>query len=121
MAFDFHSAIAKAAGSVELQQQLKSLCNQIKFVMTAGLASLTRPRAEEIHAEHLALIAAIAERDGDRAEQLASAHVRAARDRWVTSAATNERRCRLTPPRIIGERKERAVRYLCMAPGRGLR
>ena len=83
MAFDFHEAIAQAAGSVELQQLLQSLCNQIKFVMAAGLASLTRRRAEEIHAEHLALIAAIAERDGDRAEQLASAHVRGARDRLV--------------------------------------
>jgi DNA-binding GntR family transcriptional regulator len=83
MAFDFHSAIAQAAGSLELQQQLQSLCNQIKFVMAAGLASLTRRRAEEIHAEHLALIASIAERDGDRAEQLASAHVRGARDRLV--------------------------------------
>ncbi len=83
MAFDFHAAIAQAAGSRELQLLLQSLCNQIKFVMAAGLASLTRRRAEEIHAEHLALIAAIAERDGDRAEQLASAHVRGARDRLV--------------------------------------
>jgi DNA-binding GntR family transcriptional regulator len=83
MAFDFHSAIAQAAGSVELQQLLQSLCNQIKFVMASGLASLTRRRAEEIHAEHLALIAAIADRDGYRAEQLASAHVRGARDRLV--------------------------------------
>jgi DNA-binding GntR family transcriptional regulator len=83
MAFDFHSAIAEAAGSVELQQLLQSLCNQIKFVMASGLASLTDRRAEEIHAEHLALIAAIAARDGDRAEQLAAAHVRGARDRLV--------------------------------------
>ena len=51
--------------------------------MAAGLASLTRRRAEEIHAEHLALIAAIAKRDGDRAERLAAAHVRGARDRLV--------------------------------------
>jgi DNA-binding GntR family transcriptional regulator len=82
-AIDLHSAIAQAAGSIELQRLLQSLCNQIKFVMAAGLASLTRRRAEEIHAEHLALIAAIVERDGDRAEQLASAHVRGARDRLV--------------------------------------
>jgi DNA-binding GntR family transcriptional regulator len=83
MAIELHTAIAEAAASVELRQLLQSLCNQIKFVMAAGLASLTRRRAEEIHAEHLALIAAIAERDGDRAEQLASAHVRGARDRLV--------------------------------------
>ncbi len=91
MAFDFHSAIAQAAGSVELQQLLQSLCNQIKFVMASGLASLTSRRAEEIHAEHLALIAAIAERDGDRAEKLASAHVRGARDRliYLSSDETN--------------------------------
>jgi DNA-binding GntR family transcriptional regulator len=83
MAFDFHEAIAQAAGSVELQQLLRSLCNQIKLVMAAGLASLTPRRAEEIHAEHMALVAAIAQRNGDRAEQLASAHVRGARDRLV--------------------------------------
>lgn len=83
MAIDFHTAIARASGSGELQRMLQSLCNQIKLVMTAGLASLTNRRAQEIHAEHLGLIAAIAERDGDRAEQLAAAHVRGARDRLV--------------------------------------
>lgn len=83
LANDFHAAIMEAAGSLELQRLLQSLCNQIKLVMAAGLASLTSRRAEEIHAEHLALIAAIADRDGDRAEQLATAHVRGARDRLV--------------------------------------
>jgi DNA-binding GntR family transcriptional regulator len=83
LANDFHAAIVEAAGSLELQRLLQSLCNQIKLVMAAGLASLTNRRAEEIHAEHLALIAAIADRDGDRAEQLATAHVRGARDRLV--------------------------------------
>lgn len=83
LANDFHTAIAEAAGSLELQRLLQSLCNQIKLVMAAGLASLTSRRAEEIHAEHLALIAAIAERDGYRAEHLATAHVRGARDRLV--------------------------------------
>jgi DNA-binding GntR family transcriptional regulator len=83
LANEFHTAIVEAADSPELQRQLQSLCNQIKLVMAAGLASLTRRRAEEIHAEHVALIAAIAARDGDRAEQLATAHVRGARDRLV--------------------------------------
>jgi DNA-binding GntR family transcriptional regulator len=83
LAIDLHAAIAEAAGSLELQHLLQSLCNQIKLVIAAGLASLTSRRAEEIHAEHLALIAAIAERDGDRAEYLAAAHVRGARDRLI--------------------------------------
>lgn len=83
LAVDLHMIIAQAAGSRELQELLQSLCNQIKLVMAAGLARLTSRRAEEIHAEHLALIAAIAAHDGDRAEQLASAHVRGARDRLV--------------------------------------
>jgi DNA-binding GntR family transcriptional regulator len=93
LAIDFHAAIAEAAGSADLEQQLQCLRNQIKLVMAAGLASLTKRRAEEIHAEHLALIAAISERDGDRAERLASAHIRGARDRLVhagaQAAATN--------------------------------
>jgi DNA-binding GntR family transcriptional regulator len=87
-AIDFHAAIAEGAGSQEIQQMLQCLCNQIRLVMTAGLASLTSRRAEEIHAEHLAIIAAIAEQDGDQAERLATAHVRAARDRLVHQGAS---------------------------------
>ncbi|WP_044588270.1 GntR family transcriptional regulator [Bradyrhizobium sp. LTSPM299] len=85
-AIDFHAAVAEAAGSAELHRLLESLRNQIKHVMVVGLATLTSRRAGEIHAEHLALIDAIAERDGDRAERLASAHVRGARDRLVAEA-----------------------------------
>jgi DNA-binding GntR family transcriptional regulator len=80
---DFHATIAEAARSPELRRLLQSLRSQIRHVMAAGLVSLTSRRAEEVHAEHLALIDAIAERDGDRAERLASAHVRGARDRLV--------------------------------------
>ena len=83
LAFDFHTAIAEVAGSNELQGLLLSLRNQIKLVMATGLASLTSPRAGEIHAEHLALIAAIAERDGDRAAHLATSHVLGARERLI--------------------------------------
>lgn len=82
-AIDFHTMIAEASGSEELQRMLQSLRNQTKLVMTAGLASLTRRRAEEIHAEHMALVEAIAARDGDRAERLAASHVHGARDRLV--------------------------------------
>ena len=89
LAFDFHAAIAVQAGSAELQRMLQSLRNQIQLVMAAGLATLTSRRAEEIHAEHVALIAAIAAKDGDRAERLASAHVRGARDRLVHPATTD--------------------------------
>jgi DNA-binding GntR family transcriptional regulator len=83
LAMDFHTEIAEAAGSAELRRVLQSLCNQIQLVMAAGLASLTARRAEEIHAEHLALVTAIAGRDGDEAERLARAHVLGARDRLV--------------------------------------
>jgi DNA-binding GntR family transcriptional regulator len=83
MSVDFHNAIADAADSAELNQLLHSLCNQIRLVMSAGLASLSSRRAEEIHDEHLAIIAAIASGDGDRAERLATAHVRGARDRLI--------------------------------------
>jgi DNA-binding GntR family transcriptional regulator len=83
LAVDFHATIAAVAGSAELQQLLQSLCNQITLVMTAGLASLSSRRADDIHAEHLAIIEAIAQRDGDRAERLATAHVCGARDRLV--------------------------------------
>lgn len=83
LAFDFHAAIADAAGSDELRRMILSLCNQTRLVMASGLATLTPHRAEEIHAEHLALIAAIAARDGDGAERIATAHVRDALARLV--------------------------------------
>jgi DNA-binding GntR family transcriptional regulator len=83
LAIDFHMAIAEAAGSVELLSLLRSLGNQIKLVMAAGLATLTRRRTQDIHAEHLEILAAIAAHDGDRAESLAIAHVHGARDRLV--------------------------------------
>lgn len=86
LGFDFHAAIAEAAGSAELRQMLMSLCNQIRLVMASGLASLTGRRVEEIHAEHLALVSAIEARDGDRAERIATAHVRGALDRLVYAA-----------------------------------
>jgi DNA-binding GntR family transcriptional regulator len=80
-AIEFHTGISQASGSPELQRMLQSLCNQIHLVMSAGLANLTSRRAEEIHAEHLAIIDAIEKRDGDLAERLARAHVEGARER----------------------------------------
>lgn len=79
----FHMAIAEVAGSAELNVVLQNFCNKIQLVMNAGLATLTRRRAEEIHKEHLAIIDAIEKRDVDLAESLASAHVRGALDRIV--------------------------------------
>lgn len=83
MGIEFHAAIAEASQSIELQRVLQSLRNQIQLVMVGGLASLSNPRAETIHAEHLDLIAAIAEKNSAMAERLASEHVLSARDRLV--------------------------------------
>jgi DNA-binding GntR family transcriptional regulator len=82
-AIEFHTAISRASCSAELQWMLQSLCNQIRLVMSAGLANLTSRRAEEIHAEHLAIIDAIEKGDGDLAEKLARAHVEGARERLI--------------------------------------
>jgi DNA-binding GntR family transcriptional regulator len=79
----FHLAIAEVAGSEELNTVLQNFCNKIQLVMRAGLATMTRRRAVEIHEEHLAIIDAIEKRDSQRAESLASAHVRGALDRIV--------------------------------------
>lgn len=79
----FHMAIAEVAGSAELNVVLQNFCNKIQLVMKAGLATITRRRAVEVHKEHLAIIDAIEKRDADRAESLAVAHVRGAMDRIV--------------------------------------
>lgn len=80
---EFHMAIAEVANSNELSGSLTNFCNKIKLVMTAGLATMTRRRAQEIHDEHIAIITAIANKDGELAERLAAAHVRGALDRIV--------------------------------------
>ena len=90
LAFDFHAAIAEAAGSDELRRMILSLCNQTRLVMASGLATLTPHRAEEIHAEHLALVAAIEAQDGDRAERIATAHVRDALARLVYATPSHD-------------------------------
>lgn len=82
-AFDFHAAISSASGSADIEYVLRTLRNQIRAVMAAGLASLTGRRAEEIHAEHVALIDALEAKDADLAQRLAYAHVLSARDRIV--------------------------------------
>jgi DNA-binding GntR family transcriptional regulator len=79
----FHMAIAEVAASDELNLVLQNLCNKIQLVMRAGLATITRRRADEIHKEHLAIIDAIERRDAALAESLASAHVRGALERIV--------------------------------------
>lgn len=91
LAVSFHAAIAEAADSDELRQLLLNLCNQIRLVMATGLATLSARRVDEIHAEHLAIVAAIANGDGDRAEQLAILHVHGARDRLVLLDAAETR------------------------------
>ncbi|MDY7547607.1 GntR family transcriptional regulator [Glaciimonas sp. CA11.2] len=87
MGIEFHAAIAEASQSIELQRVLQSLRNQIQLVMVGGLASLSNPRAETVHAEHLELIAAIAEKNSGLAEKLANEHVLSARDRLVHANA----------------------------------
>ncbi|MGB8414743.1 GntR family transcriptional regulator [Paraburkholderia sp.] len=79
----FHMAIADAAGSAELNVVLQNFCNKIQLVMQAGLASMSRRRADVIHSEHLAIITAISNRDADLAERLASAHVKGGLQRMV--------------------------------------
>jgi DNA-binding GntR family transcriptional regulator len=85
----FHMAIAEVAASEELNLVLRNFCNKIQLVMRAGLATMTRRRADEIHREHLAIIDAIERRDGQLAESLASAHVRGALDRIVYQSGTS--------------------------------
>jgi DNA-binding GntR family transcriptional regulator len=83
---EFHMAIAKVAGSSELNVVLQNFNNKIHLVMRAGLATMTRRRAEEVHVEHLAIIDAIERRDADLAESLAVSHVLGALERIVYQA-----------------------------------
>ena len=90
MALDFHGAISAVANSEELALLLQCLRNHIRLVMVAGLATMSPTRAKEIHAEHIAIVRAIAARDGAKAERLASQHVIGARDRLTIAGAKKE-------------------------------
>ncbi|MBN8873512.1 MAG: GntR family transcriptional regulator [Rhodospirillales bacterium] len=77
-----HTAIFLAAHNRFLVRSLTQL-----HVTMALLPSLLaeRDRARDAHREHLALLAALRARDGDKAEALARQHIRASQQHRITS------------------------------------
>jgi DNA-binding GntR family transcriptional regulator len=69
---------------------MEGLSYQVHLVMAGGFATLTPRRAEEMHAEHEALLAAIQRRDGDAAERIARQHVLGAQRRLVHAVSSPE-------------------------------
>ena len=86
----FHRGIAAACGSDQLHRMMEGLSYQVHLVMAGGFATLTPRRAEEMHAEHEALLAAIQRRDGDAAERIARQHVLGAQRRLVHAVSSPE-------------------------------
>ena len=86
----FHRAVAAASGSEELRKIVDGLSYQVHLIMVGGFATLTPRRAEEMHAEHEALLAAIRRRDADAAERIAREHAVGAQRRLIHAAAAAE-------------------------------
>jgi DNA-binding GntR family transcriptional regulator len=74
----FHDAVARASGNDYLQ---RALADARETFERYRLAALGKPgRRDDAHTEHGELIAALKARDGDRARELATGHVRRALD-----------------------------------------
>jgi DNA-binding GntR family transcriptional regulator len=71
---EFHQLIGRASHNSRLAQSLRSLLDHVRQVQSSTLYAEGRP-AEALK-EHRSLLAAIATRDGDRAEKLAREHRR---------------------------------------------
>lgn len=72
----FHEAICRAARNRYLDNASRELQDWIALLGPTTFTVAGRPKTS--HGEHQAIIAAIAARDGDKAEQLARAHIREA-------------------------------------------
>jgi len=72
----FHEAICRAARNRYLDNASRELQDWIALLGPTTFTVAGRPSTS--HAEHQAIIEAIAARDGDKAEQLARAHIREA-------------------------------------------
>ncbi|MDA9543943.1 transcriptional regulator [Bradyrhizobium sp. CCBAU 45321] len=72
----FHETICRAARNRYLDNASRELQDWIALLGPTTFTVTGRPRTS--HGEHQAIIAAIAARDGDKAEQLARAHIREA-------------------------------------------
>jgi len=71
---EFHQLVCRASHNNRLLQSLKALLDSVRQMQTSTLYS--EGRAAEALQEHRELLAAIAARDGDKAERLAREHRR---------------------------------------------
>ena len=76
----FHDAIMAFAEHRRAQQTYESLIKETHLIRQSSLD--TPERMRQSNAEHTALVAAIAARDGDKARKLAEAHALGGRRRW---------------------------------------
>lgn len=85
---DFHMALMKAADNLSLAAFVPVL--RMTSQVFAPSFSLSAGRAREAIDEHGAIVEAIAARDGEKAEQLARAHIRATTARLKAAAPPRE-------------------------------
>jgi DNA-binding GntR family transcriptional regulator len=81
----FHVDIARASGNAKLAEILEDLLGEMTRIFHLGLEA--RDSAEEMRAEHLALAAALSERDAARAEQIVCDQITRSRQRVMEMLA----------------------------------
>ena len=93
---DFHAKIVEATGHARLQQfiPLVRMSSEVVYVRLQD----QRVRLSRSADEHEAVIDAIRSGDGERAERIARAHVRAAASHWIASDDAEEDGCRSYVP-----------------------
>ncbi len=72
----FHSALYRSANNRYLIQALKSLTDAMALLGGTGTTLQAEDRIQTAHAEHLAIIEAIRNRDPDAADEAARLHIR---------------------------------------------
>jgi DNA-binding GntR family transcriptional regulator len=89
---DFHVELASLSGNVPMTEAVRGAMTRL--ARTRWLEVRTPESREHAWAEHRAVVAALAARDGERAAALLAAHIRSTNERLVEHLAGERRRLR---------------------------
>ncbi|GAA0295774.1 GntR family transcriptional regulator [Kineococcus aurantiacus] len=97
---DFHVALARLSGNVFLAEAVQGALTRL--ARTRWLEVRTPRSREQARAEHLAILAAVADRDAERAVALVRAHSRGTRDRLLAQLDAERLRLRGRGVAVVG-------------------
>ena len=98
--YELHSTIANASGNRRLAAAIIQLLDESRRIRHLGLASMDINR--ELHAQHAALVAAIRDGDGEKAEMICAEHIEASRKMSIDAI--------INSPEILDQELEQKVK-----------